>query len=364
MQDRASPAPDFCCNFSLMIRCLTWTCACLVASALLLSCSTRLDVFTEAREAYVVYGVLNATQDTQYVKITRVFQTPGDAVAFAAENDPTVRNLLVTMESDSLLYTASEATHLPRDPGLFIPGQVIYAFVTQGSSRLIAGKNYTLRIRKPDDPDFLISASTILPGKPIIHSPRGPYTGAGGVYTWPTLDFENKQFVEFDSESAEAWEARVGFYYLKEGLMTHSVWKTLGLILPEENCGSGGAGSMCYEMPGGGFPRFIRSLTDNTPAPLVYSEEPRVTHSVDSLPHVCYVEMTAVDGELTTFLRGNEPGPFGLNLLMDKQEYSNISGDNYGIWGSIHTDSTWIFMGQCTQYLGGLTTAEPPGCSF
>lgn len=329
-----------------------------------MSCSTDLDVFSEAREAYVVYGILNPAQDTQFVKISRVFQTDGDAVLYAQENDPTTRGLLVTLSMDTMVLQATEVTYIRRDSGIFIPGQVIYAIPTSGTHSLAPGATYTLNIRKADDPGFLISATTTVPDKPEINGPKGPYSGLGGVFTWPSVDFETDQSIEFEKGNAHAWEVRIGFFYTRNGVPDHSAQKNIGIILPEENCLSGSSNEMCYKVPGASFPRFILAVTSRSDVPIIYSEEPHVPHSIDSLPKVCYIEVTSIDQQLTTFLYANEPGPFGLNLLMDKQEFSNITGDNYGIFGSINVDTSWIYMSACTQYLGGLSTAQPLGCTF
>jgi hypothetical protein len=329
----------------------------------LASCSTDFEVFTDAKEAYVVYGVLNPTQDTQFVKITRVFQTDGDAVAYAEANDPTVASLDVRLVGDSAIWPAVVVRDHPRDPGLFMPGQAIYAFPSTGGSVLEPGERYTLEIRKPDDPNFLITATTQVPLQPTIRSPRGPYTGVGGRFTWPTLDFENDLTVEYNQGDAAAWELRIGFKYLKDSVPQESKMKLRGILLPEEGCAADPP-LMCYPIEAYVFPRWILSLTEFSVGEIQYTDEPRVVSTIDSLPQVCYLEVTAIDSQLTLFLRGNDPGEFGINLLMDKQEYSNISGDHYGIFGSINTDLSWIYMSQCTQYLGGLTSAMPPGCSF
>lgn len=59
----------------------------LAATAGLAACSTDVDLYAGYREVPVVYGILDASADTNYVKITRALYAPGDAYQAAANPD-------------------------------------------------------------------------------------------------------------------------------------------------------------------------------------------------------------------------------------------------------------------------------------
>lgn len=54
--------------------------------AFLFSCSTDVDLYADYKEVPIVYGLLDATADTNFVKITRALYVQGDAYQAAAAN--------------------------------------------------------------------------------------------------------------------------------------------------------------------------------------------------------------------------------------------------------------------------------------
>lgn len=46
---------------------------CLCSLLLLNACSTDVDLYADYKDVPVIYGLLDATADTNYIKITRVF---------------------------------------------------------------------------------------------------------------------------------------------------------------------------------------------------------------------------------------------------------------------------------------------------
>lgn len=60
---------------------------CLVAAAFLAACSTDVDLYADYKEVPVVYGVVDANADTNYVKITRAFYVQNDAYQVASNPD-------------------------------------------------------------------------------------------------------------------------------------------------------------------------------------------------------------------------------------------------------------------------------------
>ena len=60
---------------------------CLPFVALFFSCSTDVDLYANYREVPIIYGLLDARADTNFIKITRSFYVEGDANQFALNPD-------------------------------------------------------------------------------------------------------------------------------------------------------------------------------------------------------------------------------------------------------------------------------------
>ena len=60
---------------------------CLAAMMGFGACSTDVDLYTEYKEVPVIYGLLDARADTNYIKITRTFYAQGDAYTSAINPD-------------------------------------------------------------------------------------------------------------------------------------------------------------------------------------------------------------------------------------------------------------------------------------
>ena len=62
---------------------LSWSLLCLIFT----SCETEFDVNSDWQETTVIYGLLNASSDTQYVKINKAFLGNVNAVQIASISD-------------------------------------------------------------------------------------------------------------------------------------------------------------------------------------------------------------------------------------------------------------------------------------
>lgn len=107
------------------------------------SCETDVELLSEAQETTVIYGLLNASQETQYIRINKAFLTDGNALEFASESNEEIYFL----EDGSLTYEVSMSmtdinnsniisswsldttTLIAKDTGVFYnPWQMIYYF--------------------------------------------------------------------------------------------------------------------------------------------------------------------------------------------------------------------------------------------
>lgn len=59
----------------------------LAFAGLLASCKQEVDLYADFREVPIIYGILDAEADTNFIKITRAFYAPGDATQIAMNPD-------------------------------------------------------------------------------------------------------------------------------------------------------------------------------------------------------------------------------------------------------------------------------------
>lgn len=59
----------------------------LLFAGLLASCTHEVDLYADYKQVPIIYGVLDAQADTNYIKITRAFYAPGDATQIAMNPD-------------------------------------------------------------------------------------------------------------------------------------------------------------------------------------------------------------------------------------------------------------------------------------
>lgn len=332
--------------------------------ALLTGCNPQVDVYAPDKDIYIVYGVLDPEAAVQYVTVTKAFQYEGDATLYAAQNDLSARGLRVQLRSDSLTWDATPVEVYDSVPNLFSQTTGAYRFETAGATALAGGRRYDLRITKPDDPDFLITAHTVTPSRPRLLQPGEPiYSIEQQVFTLPSMEFSEDNEVVFEKGSGNGFELRVFVEYETADGPKVLRWGPTPVFKSSERCPANeDLGRLCYELQARSVPNVMRSIFAGYPDTVEVYDTLRVAQTVDSLNRKVWLEVTAVDSFLTTYLTANQPFGFGTNLLMDKPEYTNISGENAGIFGSIYRQHEYIFLGSCTRWMAGLRGRRPSGC--
>lgn len=330
------------------------------------SCYPEIEVLAPEKEIYIVYCILDPDLELQTVKISKAFQYEGDAYLYAAQNDLTLKGLEVTLEGDGKTRVASQVNDQPKEEGDFLPSQTLYKFKTAGADTLFCGLTYTLHIRKPGVPDFHLMASTEIPNEPVLDNPRGPYLLPDGIYINPTLDFDDDMVVEFQKVNASGYELRIFVNYLEDGEKRTCRWGPTQVFTGSVQCGFP-LRTMCYKIPENTVALRLKNIVDDAEGVVEYVEGLHASPDPALLNRSCRLEATAIDSNLTQFLGANTSFGFGLNMLMDKPDISNITGgDAIGILGSIHRSSGYFNLGSCTQKLAGFI--DPlfpiPGCEW
>ncbi|MCX6287424.1 MAG: hypothetical protein NTY96_09945 [Bacteroidetes bacterium] len=122
-----------------------------VALLLLASCKKNLVVNADWKDVTVVYGLLDQTEPVHYVKITKAFLGPGDALSFAKDQDSSEyqHSLQVTMEELNgstfiRTITLHDTLIQNKDSGIFYcPNQNVYCT----NARLASDLTYHLVIK-------------------------------------------------------------------------------------------------------------------------------------------------------------------------------------------------------------------------
>lgn len=149
-------------NFRIIAACFNLKCAmkrlsillCLPLVALFFSCSTDVDLYAEYKEIPVIYGILDADADTNYVKITRVMSVEGDAYQVAVNPDSSnypgkldVR-IVEYCNGDSLREIVLDTITIHnKEHGLFYaPDQKLY-YTTEKLNRNRKKEHYSYRLK-------------------------------------------------------------------------------------------------------------------------------------------------------------------------------------------------------------------------
>ncbi|HBG71161.1 MAG: hypothetical protein A2W93_02340 [Bacteroidetes bacterium GWF2_43_63] len=100
-----------------------------VAAVAFLSCSTELDINGNKKEVMIVYGILDATTSTQYIKINRAFLGEGNALEYSQIPDSTLYPYLLNVTLDvlnssgqSVRQYVADTVHIWKDGGVFFTG--------------------------------------------------------------------------------------------------------------------------------------------------------------------------------------------------------------------------------------------------
>lgn len=131
----------------------------IISIAFSISCSTEIDVTAPWRDVTVVYGLLDHTVDTQYIRVNRAFLGDEDAAVMAQYPDSfNYKNISVIVEeydeNDILkrTITCQKVNHIKMEPGYFSDkDNILYSFPsTQGAISMNQDNYYKLLITNND----------------------------------------------------------------------------------------------------------------------------------------------------------------------------------------------------------------------
>lgn len=120
------------------------------------SCSTDVDIYADYKDISIVYGLMDSSDDTSWIKVTKAFSGPGNALLFATNADsssyPYKLDVRLTgvqngIEKQNIIFDTITITNkLAGDSVFYYPNQLVYYSIEE----LNSDYNYTLTIEKQD----------------------------------------------------------------------------------------------------------------------------------------------------------------------------------------------------------------------
>ena len=135
---------------------------------LFVSCETEFDVNAEGQEIMVVYGLLDSSKDTQYLKINKAFLGENDAMIMAQNSDLTnfytgdLQVLIYKINNNEIVDSISlDDTLLFKENGVFPADEnIIYYFIN--NNFLTGGSSYYLSVKNVKNENSVNSSTNLI----------------------------------------------------------------------------------------------------------------------------------------------------------------------------------------------------------
>lgn len=325
------------------------------------SCETDFDLNAPYEKTAVIFGFLDVSADTQYVRIQKTFLGEGDAFEFALVEDSSLFNnvdakISWTNNNGSTLGTVTLDTmtiHNKSSDGVFFaPDQLVF-FVP--SSDIDFNENYTYHLTvEADGKEYSSSTNIVEMLNQDIELPLPENIGNNEEVLVtgqpPNVIYQNKTIRFKTSENARRYGITLEFNYI-EHRMNEEIERTIVFNLPDQQTDSDvGNETIELEFNAESFYSFISDNVVDDPD-VIYRE-------FNSLDYV----FTLAAEDLHNYILVNEPVT---GIVQDRPEYTNING-GIGIFSSRHRIVRSKFLNfpsirelATGQYTGGMCFCDP-----
>jgi hypothetical protein len=311
----------------------------LILGALVLSsCDSKLDVNAEWKDITVVYGVLDQNDSVHYLKITKAFLGPGDALSFAkiADSSNYAEKLDVTMEEwdmkkdnngkiydsqymKTIRFDTSIITNKEEGDSIFYyPRQLVYK--SEGIVKLNSNYFYKLFIKEPGTGKLITSQTPLVRKIGEIITPKPSPARASFIPG-------TKNHAEWTSaEGGKRYQLVARFYYIETKIADTSqrVTKYVDWIifnnLKTDNTAGGIKMDFSYSSD-----VFYIVLGGHIPI------DPSVTRVANKMEYI----FTVAADDLNTYMEVTEPS---YTIVQEKPPYTNIS-NGIGIFTARHDNT-------------------------
>jgi hypothetical protein len=297
------------------------------------SCDSKLDVNAEWKDITVVYGLLDQSDSVHYLKITKAFLGPGNALSFAKIPDSSnyqgkleVRiegweissqydsNLMQTIHFDTITISNKEEG----DSIFYYPHQLVYKSI--GSEKLNSNYIYKLFIREPQTGKEINAETSLVMKMPDIAKPDPAPARA-------TFIPGTKNQVEWTSaKGGKRYQLIARFYYLEtpKADPSQQVIKSVDWVifndLKTENTLGGSLMKYSYSAE-----VFYTVLGNNIPV------DPSVNRAANKMEYI----FTVAADDLNTYMEVTEPS---FTIVQEKPPFTNII-NGIGIFSSRHDNT-------------------------
>ena len=282
-------------------------------------CSNEVDLYADYKEITIVYGLLDIADDTTWIKVTRAFSGPGNALLIAqnpdSSNFPYKLDVTITgkkqgenlppLQFDTITIKNKKAG----DSIFYYPNQLMYYATTN----LDVDADYTLSIKNIDNP---ITSETQLINNFLITTPRNRIN----------FDTDNVKFEWSTPANAKRFEVYYVFNYQEllpgsaDTLNKSMKW----VVGPETSEGIDGGEKI--EVAGYDGNRFFTQLENNL-------DDENDTPGIKRWAGWVDVYVASGSQELHNYIAINSTEG---SLLEEVPVYSNIE-NGIGIFASRHT---------------------------
>ena len=135
------------------------------------SCETDFNVGAPWQEKMIIYGLLDCSQNKQYIKINKGYLGPGDALEIAGISDSINFNpnfidvKIYKLQNQSIIDSISLDTTILKDSGLFaysVGENIIYVTYEEDSSFFEIGKTYLLSINNLETGNYARASTELI----------------------------------------------------------------------------------------------------------------------------------------------------------------------------------------------------------
>ncbi len=293
------------------------------------SCSTDFELNAPYNEIPVVFGLLDQSADTQFVKINKSFIGDGNNAEYAAVNDSSMYSSVAATVEEHVNGSITNTFNLQEmwvsdlDEGIFYTdSQKVYYFVPPAGLNNEA--TYKLKIDVAEEAEEITSETTLI--QDLNFSTQFTYTLISGVNFANASSSVNNNYPTvtakwLSAENGKRYEVSLRFYYNEHTAsgVTNKYfdWSLGSQKTPNTDAGS----SMFEEIAGDAFYQMVANRLEDYP----YEAD-----VIKRVPDRIEFYLTVAGEDLNTYMEVNEPA---LGVVTERPSFTNIDG-GVGIFSS------------------------------
>ena len=327
------------------------------------SCSTDFELNAPYETIPVVYGLLDQSKDTQFVKINRSFLGYGNNVDYAAINDCThFENVVAVLEEYNEFGNLIDHDTLKEfmvgnlQPGIFYEdSQKVYYLETDNDS-LKEENTYHLKVSVPDKGLDFDAVTDLIKGSWLNFKFQTILYLAGSGFKVADVDLATTEdgYLEqtlrwTTAERGKRYELMLRLHYTEVYNDLSEQEKYLEWNLGRQiSVSSSGGEEMFKDVSGSSFFNFVETQLQN------YENEDQVMKRVLGMDAIEII-LTAGNEDLNTYMQVNEPVT---GIVTERPIFTNVN-NGIGIFASKYSTkvSTFLSDGSMLEICAGQKTS-------